>query len=183
MGLQNVCKTVETVGNPKPIPLPGVSQRLPAISEGEYKSKTSPNALQVWLIDMIPFQGGLPSMISLLPFFSACFPPSLERRSDRHEQALCAKLGEPRQHRGHETSEETCRRSWGRGCTWGGEEELSWASTTPTSLVLALCFEAPWCAQYLPGNNVFLWSFASPGHIVSWRPTTSRDAKFEVIQV
>ena len=122
-------------------------------------------------------------MISLLPFFSACFPPSLERRSDRHEQALCAKLGEPRQHRGHETSEETCRRSWGRGCTWGGEEELSRASTTPTSLVLALCFEAPWCAQYLPGNNVFLWSFASPGHIVSWRPTTSRDAKFEVIQV
>ena len=55
MGLQNVCKTVETVGNPKPIPLPGVSQRLPAISEGGYKSKTSPNALQVWLIDMIPF--------------------------------------------------------------------------------------------------------------------------------
>ena len=36
--------------------LSGVSQRLPAISEGGYKSKTSPNALQVWLIDMIPFK-------------------------------------------------------------------------------------------------------------------------------
>ena len=182
MGLQNVCKTVETVGNPRPFSLRSQSEvagYLGGRVQVKDKSQRPPGLIN-WhdsVLRWIAFHD------LVLPFFSACFPPSLERRSDRHEQALCAKLGEPRQHRGHETSEETCRRSRGRGCTWGGEEELSRASTTPTSLVLALCFEAPWCAQYLPGNNVFLWSFASPGHIVSWRPTTSRDAKFEVIQV
>ena len=54
-GCKMCAKRLKRLVTPSP-PLSGVSQRLPAISEGEYKSKTSPNALQVWLIDMIPFK-------------------------------------------------------------------------------------------------------------------------------
>ena len=54
-GCKMCVKRLKRLVTPGPS-LSGVSQRLPAISEGGYKSKTSPNALQVWLIDMIPFK-------------------------------------------------------------------------------------------------------------------------------
>ena len=72
-GCKMCAKRLKRLVTPGPS-LSGVSQRLPAISEGGYKSKTSPNALQVWLIDMIPFQGGIPSMISRFTIFQCLFP-------------------------------------------------------------------------------------------------------------